>query len=140
MANHANGGHLPHVVIIGGGYCIQRALAGQPYTPFHYRDKGSLATIGRAAAVADLGWLRLSGFLAWVAWMTVHLFFIVGFRNRMLVMLSWVWSYITFQRGARLITGDTGQLLTRTQAPLAQAGNPTAATSAPTTQDLHTPA
>jgi NADH:ubiquinone reductase (H+-translocating) len=120
-------------------HCLRRALAGQPYTPFHYRDKGSLATIGRAAAVADFGWLKLSGFLAWLAWMSVHLFFLIGFRNRMLVVLSWVWSYITFQRGARLITGDPGQLLPQTRAPFAQAGDRTAAASVPSPREAHAP-
>ena len=91
--------------------CIRRTLAGQAYEPFHYRDKGALATIGRAAGVADFGWLTLSGFSAWLAWMLIHVFFLIGFRNRLLVILSWAWSYVTFQRGARLITGSPGQLL-----------------------------
>ena len=86
---------------------IIRAVEGQPMRAFHYHDKGSLATIGRAAGVADLGRLRLSGFFAWFAWLAVHIFFLIGFRNRVLVMLQWAWAYITYQRGARLITGDT---------------------------------
>ncbi len=80
-------------------------IAGNPRTPFQYRDKGSLATIGRAAAVADLGFIKLSGFLAWLAWLTIHIFFLIGFRNRLLVITQWAWAYLTFQRGARLITG-----------------------------------
>jgi NADH dehydrogenase len=84
---------------------ITRLVAGQPALPFRYRDKGSLATIGRAAAVADLGGpFRFGGFLAWVAWLGIHIFFLIGFRNRVLVMLEWAWAYVTFQRGARLIT------------------------------------
>ena len=86
---------------------IIRAVEGQPLRAFHYRDKGSLATIGRAAGVADFGRLKLSGFMAWFAWLAVHIFFLIGFRNRLLVMLQWAWAYLTYQRGARLITGET---------------------------------
>jgi NADH dehydrogenase len=85
---------------------LDRALEGQPLRAFHYRDKGSLATIGRAAAVADLGALKLSGFIAWFAWLAIHIFFLIGFRNRFLVITQWAWAYLTYQRGARLITGD----------------------------------
>ncbi len=90
---------------------IQRMARGQLALPFRYHDKGSLATIGRAAGVADFGRLQLSGFLAWAAWLGVHLFFLIGFRNRVLVILQWAWAYITFQRGARLITGKTEPLM-----------------------------
>ncbi|MCA8954918.1 MAG: NAD(P)/FAD-dependent oxidoreductase, partial [Planctomycetes bacterium] len=89
---------------------IARRLAGQPTLPFRYKHKGALATIGRSRAVADLGRLRLAGFWAWVFWWLVHVFFLIGFRNRFLVMFSWAWSYLTFQRGARLITGATAAL------------------------------
>lgn len=89
---------------------IRRAVAGEPTRPFHYRDKGSLATVGRAAAVADLGRLRFSGFFAWVFWWLIHVMYLIGFRNRIAVIFGWAWSYITFQRGARLITGDIPQL------------------------------
>jgi NADH dehydrogenase len=75
--------------------------------PFHYWDKGSLATIGRAAAVADFGKIHVSGFIAWLAWLFVHIFFLIGFRNRVLVFIQWAWSYVTYERGARLITGST---------------------------------
>jgi NADH:ubiquinone reductase (H+-translocating) len=84
---------------------IARTLAGEPRTPFRYHDKGSLATIGRAAGIADFGRLKLSGFLAWLAWLLVHIFFLIGFRNRFIVLFEWALSYLTFQRGARLITG-----------------------------------
>jgi NADH dehydrogenase len=84
---------------------LERALGGQPLRPFRYRDKGSLATIGRAAAVADFGRFRLSGFFAWMAWLLIHIFFLIGFRNRVLVILEWAWAYATYDRGARLITG-----------------------------------
>lgn len=73
--------------------------------PFRYRDKGSLATIGRARAVADIKGLRFGGFLAWLAWLAIHIFYLIGFRNRVLVLIGWAWHYLTFRRGARIITG-----------------------------------
>jgi NADH:ubiquinone reductase (H+-translocating) len=82
-----------------------RDLASRP--AFHYWDKGSLATIGRAAAVADFGRIHISGFVAWLSWLFVHIFFLIGFRNRLLVFIQWAWSYATYERGARLITGST---------------------------------
>ncbi len=85
---------------------IRRALAGQLRQPFRYRDKGSFATIGRGKAVGEmLGGLKLWGFPAWVAWLAIHIFFLVGFRSRVLVLFQWAYSYVTFRRGARLITG-----------------------------------
>jgi NADH dehydrogenase len=84
---------------------ILRTIRGQPRRPFRYRDKGSLATIGRASGVADFGRLKLSGWPAWAAWLFIHIFFLIGFRNRFIVMFSWAWSYLTYDRGARLITG-----------------------------------
>jgi NADH dehydrogenase len=86
---------------------IAAELHGEPRKNFHYFNKGSLATIGRAAAVADFGKLHISGFLAWLAWLFIHVFFLIGFRNRIMVMIQWAWSYFTHERGARLITGDT---------------------------------
>jgi NADH dehydrogenase len=86
---------------------IARDLENLPRKDFHYVDKGSLATIGRAAAVAQIRGLHISGYLAWLAWLFVHVFFLIGFRNRLLVLIQWAWSYITYERGARLITGDT---------------------------------
>ena len=74
---------------------------------FHYWDKGSLATIGRAAAVAQFGKIHISGFVAWLSWLFIHILFLIGFRNRMLVFIQWAWSYVTYERGARLITGST---------------------------------
>jgi NADH dehydrogenase len=73
--------------------------------PFRYRNYGNLATIGRKAAVIDFGWVHLRGFIAWVIWTVAHIYFLIGFRNRMIVALNWLWAYFTFQRGARLITG-----------------------------------
>jgi len=83
---------------------IKRAIAGRPSKPFHYRDKGTMATIGRRAAVAELPFgIHLSGTPAWLAWLGLHLLFLVGFRNRLSVFLNWVWSYLTWDRGPRLI-------------------------------------
>jgi NADH dehydrogenase len=92
---------------------IRSELASRSNTPpaaraaFHYWDKGSLATIGRAAAVAEFGKIHISGFIAWLAWLFVHILFLIGFRNRLLVFIQWAWSYVTYERGARLITGST---------------------------------
>jgi NADH dehydrogenase len=84
---------------------VERDLAGTPRRPFRYRDRGSLTVIGRAQAIADFGRLRMSGFLAWLAWCFIHILFLIGFRNRALVLFEWAWAYFTDQRGARLITG-----------------------------------
>lgn len=84
---------------------VENALAGRPLEPFHYVDKGLLATIGRGAAVADLGRLQLSGLIAWLAWLLIHIFYLIGFRNRLLVLVEWAWAYVSWDRGARLITG-----------------------------------
>ena len=85
---------------------IRARLAGEETPPFRYRDKGNLATIGRAAAVADIKGLRLSGFIAWVTWLVVHLWYLVGFQNRLIVLVRWSFSFLTHGRGARLITCD----------------------------------
>jgi NADH dehydrogenase len=84
---------------------IEHRLRGEKVAPFRYFDKGNLAEIGRNAAVADLGWLRLTGFPAWVIWLFVHLLYIVEFQNRVLVLFQWAWLYLTYARSARLITG-----------------------------------
>lgn len=85
---------------------LRARLAGRPAPPpFRYRNYGTMATIGRRSAVADFGWLRLDGTLAWLMWGLIHVSFLIGFRNRAIVMLDWIWSYLTFQSGARLITG-----------------------------------
>jgi NADH dehydrogenase len=89
------------------GKTILRDLDGTARKDFHYWDKGTLATIGRAAAVADFGKIHISGFLAWLSWLFIHIFFLIGFRNRLLVFIQWAWSYFTYERGARLITGNT---------------------------------
>jgi NADH dehydrogenase len=85
---------------------IARELHGEPRRNFHYVNKGNLATIGRAAAVAEFGKVHISGFLAWLSWLFIHIFFLIGFRNRIIVLIQWAWSYFTYERGARLITGD----------------------------------
>ncbi len=84
---------------------VRARLQGRTAPPFRYRDKGNLATIGRAAAVADINGIKLSGFLAWATWLVVHLFYLVGFQNRLLVFIRWAFSFATRGRGARLITG-----------------------------------
>jgi NADH dehydrogenase len=85
---------------------VLQALRGQPHEPFHYAGRGRLATIGRAAAVADLGRFRFSGYFAWLTWLFVHIFWLIGFRNRFIVLFEWAWAYVTYQRVVRLITGE----------------------------------
>ncbi|MEP7116854.1 MAG: NAD(P)/FAD-dependent oxidoreductase [Acidobacteriota bacterium] len=85
---------------------IQHRLAGTATEPYAYRDLGAMATIGRARAIADLGWIRLTGYPAWLAWLFLHLVFLVGFKNRLVVLVQWLVAYVTRQRGVRLITGD----------------------------------
>ncbi len=86
---------------------IEAGVTKVPRPKFHYWDKGSLATIGRAAAVADFGKVHISGYFAWLSWLFVHILFLIGFRNRLLVFIQWAWSYFTYERGARLITGSS---------------------------------
>ena len=108
---HQTGAPLPGVapVAIQQGRAVAdnvlRRLRDAPTRPFRYRDRGSMATIGRAAAVAVVGRLKLSGLVAWLAWLFVHIMFLIGFRNRFLVLFEWAWAYVTWHRGARLITG-----------------------------------
>jgi NADH dehydrogenase len=84
---------------------IIRAVENQPYAEFHYKNLGNLATIGRNAAIADLPWGRYSGFLAWLLWLFIHIVWLIGFRNRVLVLVQWAGAYLTYQRSVRLITG-----------------------------------
>jgi NADH dehydrogenase len=108
-----HGNPLPGVapVALQEGRAVAKTIAGDLRNArrrdFHYLDKGSLATIGRAAAIAQFGKLHVSGYFAWLAWLFVHIFFLIGFRNRLIVLIQWAWSYLTYERGARLITGDT---------------------------------
>ena len=101
------------------GEAVARLVRREPaMPPFRYRDEGALATIGRHSAIADLGWIRLTGWVAWILWGIVHIFFLIGFRSRVAVFLNWIWAWLTYGRGARLITGDT--------TPLAAAAKPAA--------------
>ncbi|HEY3012878.1 MAG TPA: NAD(P)/FAD-dependent oxidoreductase [Gemmatimonadales bacterium] len=110
---HQEGGPLPGICPVAiqmGEYTadtIQADLAGEPRRAFHYWDKGQLAVIGRGRAVADIWKLHFGGLLAWLIWTFVHILFLIGFRNRVLVMIQWAWSYVTYGRGARLIAGET---------------------------------
>jgi len=109
----AHGNMLPGVapVAMQQGRYVAKIIAGDlknsPRKNFHYFDKGSLATIGRAAAVAQIRKIHISGYFAWLAWLFIHIMFLIGFRNRLIVMIQWAWSYFTYERGVRLITGDT---------------------------------
>jgi len=85
---------------------VLRAVRGEPQQPFRYRDYGSAATIGRGSAVVDIGPVRASGPLAWLFWLFLHIFWLIGFRNRVAVLGEWAWAYVTFQRRVRLITGE----------------------------------
>ena len=110
LFNHQEGGPLPGICPVAiqmGEYTartIEGDLQGRPRRAFRYWDKGQLAVIGRGRAVADIWKVHFAGFLAWLIWTFVHIFFLIGFRNRILVMIQWAWSYLTFGRGARLIT------------------------------------
>jgi NADH:ubiquinone reductase (H+-translocating) len=113
LFNHQEGGPLPGICPVAiqmGEYtagAIRADLAGEPRRAFHYWDKGQLAVIGRGRAVADIWKLHFGGLLAWLTWTFVHIFFLIGFRNRILVMIQWAWSYITYGRGARIINSET---------------------------------
>jgi NADH dehydrogenase len=96
---------------------VLAALEGRPRQPFHYVDQGMLATIGRGAGIAKIGRVRASGVVAWLLWLFVHIFFLIGFRNRLVVMIQWAWSYFTFDRGARLITEPLKEPLVGVDAP-----------------------
>ena len=87
---------------------IRRTLAGRERRPFRYRNKGDMATIGRHSAVADLGFIHVSGWFAWLLWLFIHIMYLAGFRNRMVVFLEWGWEYLTYQKGVRLILGRGG--------------------------------
>ena len=108
----SNGQPVPGVApaaIQGGRHvarCIERLVRGEATLPFHYLDKGSLATIGKNAAVAQIGRLHTEGFFAWVVWLLVHILTLIGFRNRFVVLAEWAVVYLRNERGARLITGS----------------------------------
>jgi NADH dehydrogenase len=113
-------GDLAHVIGAGGnalpgiapvalqqgryiGKTILDDLDGRVRKPFRYLDKGQMATIGRSRAIVEVGGLHLTGFVAWLAWLVIHIYYLSGFQNRLLVLIQWAWSYLTFSRGARLI-------------------------------------
>jgi NADH dehydrogenase len=112
--NGADGKPLPGVAPVAkqqGQYVADLLIAregGKSVAPFRYRDFGSLATIGRKRAIVQMGRFKLKGFLAWVLWSVAHIYFLIGFRNRLVVATNWLWNYVTFQRGTRLITGMSG--------------------------------
>jgi NADH:ubiquinone reductase (H+-translocating) len=122
----AHGAMLPGVAPVAKqqGQYVARALIarheGRAVEAFRYRDYGLLATIGRSRAVVQMGRLHITGFLAWVLWSVAHIYFLIGFRNRFIVALNWAWSYLTFQRGSRLITGLDAQPGDQPQAPPAE--------------------
>jgi NADH dehydrogenase len=124
-ANGPDGRPLPGVAPVAkqqGSYVarvIAARLAGRTVPPFRYRHLGNLATIGRRAAVADFGRVRLSGSLAWLLWGVVHVLFLLGFRNRLSVLIHWLWAYVTFQSGSRLITGTVDEDAVTPPAPTA---------------------
>jgi len=135
------GNMLPGVapVAMQQGNFVAKVIREEVGTPagarpaFHYWDKGSLATIGRAAAVAQFGKIHISGFVAWLSWLFIHILFLIGFRNRLLVFIQWAWSYVTYERGARLITGST--YLPGWTAPDM---NSTVTAAPPASQEIHT--
>jgi len=108
---HQTGQPLPGTapVALQQGRCIGKNIRaevkGKPRSKFHFRDKGQMATIGRSRAIVEIGRLKLAGFFAWVVWLVVHIFYLTGFKNRVLVVMQWAWSYLSFRRGARLIVG-----------------------------------
>ena len=113
LALDAGGKPLPGIAPVAkqqgryvGGLIKARLRGAERVQPFHYRSYGNLATIGRKAAIIDFGWIHVRGLVAWVIWSVVHIYFLIGFRNRAMVALDWLWAYFTFQRGARLITGS----------------------------------
>jgi NADH:ubiquinone reductase (H+-translocating) len=118
-----DGNLLPGVAPVAKQQCkyfaklLRTRLAGKTLPPFRYRDYGSLATIGRKSAVVQIGRFKLKGFFAWVLWSVAHIYFLIGFRNRLAVALHWLWNYVTFQRGTRLITGVTGSRLDELAGP-----------------------
>jgi NADH:ubiquinone reductase (H+-translocating) len=124
-----DGRPLPGVaqVAMQGGECaarnITRTIRGQPRQPFRYFDKGNMATIGRRAAILQRKGFKLKGLLAWMGWLFVHIMFLIGYRNRVMVMVQWAWSYVTWQRGARLITGEVGADLAPPGKPLGTPGD-----------------
>jgi NADH dehydrogenase len=115
----ADGRGLPGVAQVAmqqarsAAHNVVRTVGGQAREPFAYHNLGDMATIGRNSAIGDLGWIRLKGFIAWLAWLFIHVFQLIGFRNRFSVMTQWAFSYMTYQRSVRLITGEPADILKR---------------------------
>lgn len=105
------------------GNTIIAELEGRPRGRFHYRDKGQMATIGRRRAIVEKGRLHFGGFIAWWAWLLVHIYYLTGFRNRVIVLIQWAWSYLTFARGARLIIGKNWRMYGKQGLPASRAGS-----------------
>lgn len=105
-------GVSPAAMQMGGATAanILRDLKGQPRENFRYVNKGTMATIGRSKAIAELAGLKFKGFIAWLMWLFLHVFFLIGFRNRFAVLFEWFWAYLTRERSARLITGDADEM------------------------------
>jgi NADH dehydrogenase len=121
--NDQNGNPLPGVAPVAkqqGIYIaglLKARREGKTVAPFRYKDLGSLATIGRKSAVVQMGRFKMKGFLAWLLWCVAHIYYLIGFRNRLVVATSWLWSYITFQRATRLITGMSGSQVKNLRMP-----------------------
>jgi NADH:ubiquinone reductase (H+-translocating) len=126
--NDANGHPLPGVAPVAkqqGHYVAALLIArqkGRAIAPFRYRDFGSLATIGRKRAVIQIGRFKLKGFIAWLLWCAAHIYYLIGFRNRFVVAISWLWNYLTFQRATRLITGISGARMEELPPPEPRSG------------------
>ena len=114
---------------------IRRAIDGEPYRPFVYRNLGNMATIGRASAIADFGWLQLKGWFAWLAWLFVHIMNLIGFRNRLVVLVQWAWAYFSYQRAVRLITGEESR---KQSSATRSAATPSSATRSAATRSAAT--
>ncbi|MDA0372487.1 MAG: NAD(P)/FAD-dependent oxidoreductase [Planctomycetota bacterium] len=114
---------------------VRRALSGERLQAFRYRDKGSLATVGRAAAVAQFGRFRIAGLVAWWLWWVVHIFYLIGYRNRLAVMIGWAWQYFAFSRGARLITGRAWSPTASRDVPSDPGADPAVSGAPPGTAD-----
>jgi NADH dehydrogenase len=110
---------------------IVRQVRGESTQPFVYKDPGMLATIGRGAAIAEFGRVKLSGFVAWLAWLLIHITLLIGFRNRLLVLVEWAFAYLAYDRGARLITGKLPEFPTHALAAPHSTRSPRPAAAAP---------
>jgi NADH dehydrogenase len=106
---HQSGAPLPGLASVAlqqGRYIgetILKIIADKPHNNFHYRDKGKMATIGKSRAIAESGAFKFTGLIAWLMWLLVHIYYLNGFKNRLMVFIQWIWSYITYDKGARLI-------------------------------------